>query len=140
MLRHLYCTAFLQYIYAFCRNPKKCVNINVVNCLLTRSKDWNIMYEIRDVNNLTHPVNTILGLEVESMLEKIMDLLAKQLRIDVNTLSPDTNIIEDLGADSLDVVEMLMAIEENFGITVSDEEAITLKTLSDVADFIEKKL
>lgn len=140
MLRLLYCTAFLQYIYAFCRNPKKCVNINVVNCLLTRSKDWNIMYEIRDVNNLTHPVNTILGLEVESMLEKIMDLLAKQLRIDVNTLSPDTNIIEDLGADSLDVVEMLMAIEENFGITVSDEEAITLKTLSDVADFIEKKL
>ncbi len=140
MLRLLFCTAFLQYIYAFCRNPKKCVNINVVNCLLTRSKDWNIMYEIKDVNNLTHPVNTILGLEVESMLERIMDLLAKQLRIDVNTLSPDTNIIEDLGADSLDVVEMLMAIEENFGITVSDEEAITLKTLSDVADFIEKKL
>ena len=140
MLRLLFCTAFLQYIYAFCRNPKKCVNINVVNCLLTRSKDWNIMYEIKDVNNLTHPVNTILGLEVESMLERIMDLLAKQLRIDVNTLSPDTNIIEDLGADSLDVVEMLMAIEENFGITVSDEEAITLKTLSDVADFIDKKL
>jgi acyl carrier protein len=74
------------------------------------------------------------------MLEKIMELLAKQLRIDVNTLSPDTNIIEDLGADSLDVVEMLMAIEENFGISVSDEEAITLKTISDVADFIERKL
>lgn len=74
------------------------------------------------------------------MLEKIMDLLAKQLRIDVNTLSPETNIIEDLGADSLDIVEMLMAIEENFGITVSDEEAVTLKTLADVADFIEKKI
>lgn len=74
------------------------------------------------------------------MLDKIMELLAKQLRIDVNTLSPDTNIIEDLGADSLDVVEMLMAIEENFGISVSDEEAITLKTISDVADFIERKL
>ena len=76
----------------------------------------------------------------KSMLEKIMELLAKQLRIDVNTLSPDTNIIEDLWADSLDVVEMLMAIEENFGISVSDEEAITLKTISDVADFIERKL
>ena len=74
------------------------------------------------------------------MLERIMDLLAKQLRIDFNTLSPDTNIIEDLGADSLDVVEMLMAIEENFGISVSDEEAITLKTISDVADFIESKI
>ena len=74
------------------------------------------------------------------MLDKIMDLLAKQLRIDANTLSPDTNIVEDLGADSLDIVEMLMAIEENFGITVSDEEAVTLKTIADVADFIEKKI
>ena len=74
------------------------------------------------------------------MLEKIMDLLAKQLRIDVNTLSPETNIVEDLGADSLDIVEMFMASEENFGITVSDEEAVTLKTISDVADFIEKKI
>ena len=76
----------------------------------------------------------------EYMLEKIMELLAKQLRIDVNTLSPDTNIVEDLGADSLDIVEMLMAIEDNFGITVSDEEAVTLKTIADVADFIEKKI
>jgi len=74
------------------------------------------------------------------MVEKVMDLLAKQLRIDVKTLEPDTNIVEDLGADSLDIVEMLMAIEENFGITVSDEEAMTLKTIRDVADFIEGKL
>ncbi len=74
------------------------------------------------------------------MLEKVMGLLAKQLRVDVNTLSPETNIVEDLGADSLDIVEMLMALEDNFGITVSDEEAVTLKTIADVADFIEKKL
>ena len=74
------------------------------------------------------------------MLEKIMDLLAKQLRIDVNTIGPDTNIIEDLSADSLDIVEMLMEIEQRFGFTVSDEEAMTLKTIKDVADFIEKKI
>lgn len=74
------------------------------------------------------------------MLNKVMELLAKQLRIDVDTLDPETNIVEDLGADSLDIVEMLMAIEENFGITVSDEEAMTLKTIRDVADFIEKKI
>lgn len=77
------------------------------------------------------------GLE---MLEKVMDMLAKQLRIDVNTLDPDTNIVEDLGADSLDIVEMLMAVEQKFGITVSDEEAMQLKTIRDVADFIEKKI
>ncbi|PWM65252.1 MAG: acyl carrier protein [Clostridiales bacterium] len=74
------------------------------------------------------------------MVEKIIDLLAKQFRIDPSTIDADTNIVEDLGADSLEVVDMLMAIEENFGITVSDEEALTLKTVKDVADFIEKKL
>lgn len=74
------------------------------------------------------------------MLNKVMELLAKQLRIDINTIDPETNIVEDLGADSLDIVEMLMAIEENFGITVSDEEAMTLRTIRDVADFIEKKI
>ncbi len=74
------------------------------------------------------------------MLEKVMELLAKQLRIDAATITPETSIIEDLGADSLDIVEMLMAVEEKFGITVSDEEAMQLRTIRDVADFIEKKL
>lgn len=73
------------------------------------------------------------------MVEKIIDLLAKQFRIDPATIDADTNIVEDLGADSLEIVDMLMAIEENFGITVSDEEAMTLKTVKDVADFIEEK-
>lgn len=74
------------------------------------------------------------------MTEKIISLLAKQFRIDASTITEDTNIVEDLGADSLEVVDMLMAIEENFGITVSDEEALTLKTVKDVADFIERKI
>ncbi|MBR4979826.1 MAG: acyl carrier protein [Clostridia bacterium] len=74
------------------------------------------------------------------MAEKIIELLAKQFRVDPSTIDEDTNIVEDLGADSLEIVDMLMALEENFGITVSDEEALTLKTVKDVADFIEKKL
>ncbi len=69
----------------------------------------------------------------------IIEMLAKQFRIDASTISSDTNIVEDLGADSLEIVDMLMAIEENFGITVSDEEAMTLKTVRDVAEFIEEK-
>ena len=73
------------------------------------------------------------------MVETIIDLLAKQFRIDPSTIDADTNIVEDLGADSLEIVDMLMAIEENFGITVSDEEALTIKTVKDVADFIEEK-
>ena len=74
------------------------------------------------------------------MVDKIIRLLAKQLRIDTSSIDEDTNIVEDLGADSLEIVDMLMAIEENFGITVSDEEALTLKTVRDVADFIERKI
>ena len=71
------------------------------------------------------------------MLEKIKELLAKQLRIDINTIEDDANIIADLGADSLDVVEMLMAIEDNLGVIISDDDAVKLKTVRDVADYIE---
>ena len=74
------------------------------------------------------------------MIEKVIELLAKQFRIDASTINEDTNIVEDLGADSLEIVDMLMALEENFGITVSDEEALTLKTVKDVAEFIERKV
>ena len=72
--------------------------------------------------------------------KKIIELLAKQFRIDASTINEETNIVEDLGADSLEIVDMLMALEENFGITVSDEEALTLKTVKDVAEFIERKV
>ena len=66
-----------------------------------------------------------------------MELLAKQLRIDIDTIADDSNIIEDLGADSLDVVEMLMAIEDDLGVIISDDDAVRLKTVRDVADYIE---
>jgi len=71
------------------------------------------------------------------VIEEIKQILAKQLRIDVNSINDDSNIIEDLGADSIDLVEMLMSIEEKLGIVVSDEDAVKLKTVKDVADFIE---
>ena len=71
------------------------------------------------------------------MLEKIKELLAKQLRIDIDTIADDSNIIEDLGADSLDVVEMLMANEDDLGVIISDDDAVRLKTVRDVADYIE---
>ena len=74
------------------------------------------------------------------MEDKIIELLAKQFGVEENTIDADTNIIDDLGADSLEIVDMLMAIEENFGVTVSDEEAMTLKTVRDVAELIDSKL
>ena len=75
------------------------------------------------------------------MLEKIMDLLAKQLRIDVNTLSPDTNIVEDLGADSLDIVELIMDFEKKFDIEIPDDDAgDKIATVGDAIKYIEDKV
>ena len=73
------------------------------------------------------------------MFEKVRDILSKQLQIDPDTITPNTNIIDDLGADSLDIVEMLMSIEAEFGVTVPDEEVVNFKTVGDVADYLESK-
>lgn len=72
------------------------------------------------------------------VIDEIRQILAKQLRIDADTINDDSNIIEDLGADSIDLVELLMTIEEKKGIVVSDEDAVKLRTVRDVADYIEQ--
>lgn len=74
------------------------------------------------------------------MFEKIVEIIAKQLGSDADTITEGTNIMEDLGADSLDVVEMLMAIEENFGVTVPDEEIPNLKTVRDIVEYVEANM
>ncbi len=71
------------------------------------------------------------------MITEIKEILAKQLRLDVNQINESSRIIEDLGADSIDLVEMLMTIEERLNIVVSDEDAVKLKTVGDVAKFVE---
>lgn len=73
------------------------------------------------------------------MLQQIKEILAKQLRKDPAEIADDADIIEDLGADSLDIVELLMNLEEAFGINVPDEDVPELKTVKDVADYIQKK-
>lgn len=71
------------------------------------------------------------------VFEKIKSLLAEQLDVDENDITMDSAIMEDLGADSLDVVEMLMALEEEFEISIPDDEAVNLKTIGDVVQYIE---
>lgn len=72
-----------------------------------------------------------------NMMQTVKEILAKQLRVDVETIADDTDIANDLGADSLDVVEMLMTIEQEYDIVVPDEVILTLKTVGDVARYIE---
>ncbi len=70
-------------------------------------------------------------------IDKVKELLAGQLNKPVATIKNDSKIIEDLGADSLDMIEMLMSLEDEFGISVPDDKADTLKTVKDIADFID---
>lgn len=74
------------------------------------------------------------------MFEKVKALLAEQLELDENEIQLDSSFVEDLGADSLDVVEMLMILEEEFDVTVPDEEAEKFRTVRDVVDFLKESL
>ena len=73
------------------------------------------------------------------MFEQIVDIISKQLKAETEKITPDTNVMEDLGADSLDIVELLMAIEETFGVSVPDEDVPGLKTVKDIVDYVESR-
>lgn len=71
-------------------------------------------------------------------IDKVTKLLAEQLNIDPKTIKPTSKIVEDLGADSLDMIEMLMSLEDEFGISVPDDQVASLKTVKDIVTFIDK--
>ena len=73
------------------------------------------------------------------MYEKIVGIIANQLQVDPSRISEDTDIVEELGADSLDIVEMLMELEQNFSITIPDEEIIRFKTPNDILNYVEEQ-
>ena len=70
--------------------------------------------------------------------EKVRSALAKQFEIDPETITAETNLIDDLGADSLDVVELIMSLEDEFGIAISDEDAAQLYTVGRIVEYLEK--
>ncbi|MBQ6830931.1 MAG: acyl carrier protein [Clostridia bacterium] len=72
------------------------------------------------------------------VLEKLKALLADQFGVDVDSITAETDIMEDLGADSLDVVDMLMSLEEEFDVEIPDEEIEKLRKVGDVAAYIEE--
>ena len=72
------------------------------------------------------------------MLEKIQNMLAEALNLPAEKVTPDAKIVEDLGADSLDVVELLSRLEDEYGVMIPDEDVETLVTVADVAAAIEK--
>lgn len=74
------------------------------------------------------------------MFERIAKIIAEQLEIeDLSTIKPETSIMNDLEADSLDAVEIVMAIEDEFGIEISDEDAEQFKNIGDIARYVESR-
>ena len=71
--------------------------------------------------------------------DKIRELLAQQFEVSADSISMETNIVDDLGGDSLDVVDLIMSVEEEFGISIADEDAVELSTVVKIVEYIEKQ-
>ncbi|HIR56520.1 MAG TPA: acyl carrier protein [Candidatus Gallacutalibacter pullicola] len=71
------------------------------------------------------------------VLEKVKAILSEQFDVEEDTITPDTSITEDLGADSLDVVDLLMSIEDEFEIEIPDGEVENIKTVGELVSYIE---
>ena len=74
------------------------------------------------------------------VFEKVKEILVETLRVDADKVTMDARFQEDLETDSLDLVELVMTMEEKFGIKISDEEAAEIKTVGDAVDFVMKRV
>ena len=70
--------------------------------------------------------------------DKVKEIIAKELEVDAKQLTAEAKFIEDLGADSLDIVELVMALEEEFGRDIPDEDADKLKTVGDAMKYLQE--
>lgn len=76
---------------------------------------------------------------MDNMFEKVQAILAKQLRVDAAKVTLDAQIKKDLGADSLDILQLLMRIEDQYGIVIPDQALAKFETVKDVVDYLEKQ-
>ncbi len=74
-----------------------------------------------------------------SVLEKIRDIVSEQLDVDPKDIKPESAFVDDLGADSLDLTELIMAMEDEFELEIDDEEAQNLRTVDDAIKYIESR-
>jgi len=74
---------------------------------------------------------------VENILDRVIDIVAEELAVDRDEVAEESSFIEDLGADSLDVVELVMAFEEEFDVEIPDEDAENIRTVDDAVSYLQ---
>ncbi len=79
-------------------------------------------------------------MEAVAIKEKIVDIISNQLGIEKGDITPEASVVDDLGADSLDVVELVMALEEEFNLEIPDEEAEKIKSVQDIFNHMSSAL
>jgi len=77
---------------------------------------------------------------MEEVNQKIKDIIMERLGVSEEKITPQASFINDLGADSLDTVELMMELEEAFGVSIEDEEAEKIQTVQDAVNYLQKKL
>jgi acyl carrier protein len=76
-------------------------------------------------------------MEVQEAKSKVVDIISSQLGVEKDAIKPEANVVDDLGADSLDVVELVMALEEAFDVEIPDEDAENIRTVGDIFKYLE---
>jgi len=104
----------------------------------SRERDWltgsvglQITAKVRDVRRILKVAS--------SVLDRVIDIVASQLGVSKEQITPETSFINDLGADSLDTVELVMELEEEFEINIPDDAAEKIQTVGQAVEFIEKQ-
>lgn len=76
----------------------------------------------------------------KDVLRKVKEMVAEQLGVDEDDVTPESSFIDDLGADSLDIVELIMALEEEFDLEIPDEDAEKIVTVADAVNYISERM
>lgn len=76
----------------------------------------------------------------DEIFEKVKEVIVDQLSVEEDDITEDASFVDDLGADSLDIVELVMALEEQFGVSIPDEQAEKIKTVGDAVSFISENV
>ncbi len=79
-----------------------------------------------------------MAIDSKATVEKVKQIIGEQLGVDESEVTPTASFVDDLGADSLDQVELVMALEEAFSVEIPDEDAEKIRTVQDAIDYVEK--